>query len=141
MYRFLLFSVVCAAVCSAGCGNPLAKVTGRVTLDGKDITDGEIILVPEDPTQGPDAGKITAGKFDLMAKPGKKKVEIRATRELPPIKDPAMGGAGIPQFESIIPQKYNDKTELTLEVPPSGVADKLFELKSEKGRSPVPKGP
>jgi hypothetical protein len=130
MYRLLTVGLLAAVFCAAGCGGPkMVKVSGRVTLDGKDLPDGEIILVPDDPKQGPDAGKITDGRFELMARPGPKKVEIRASRELPPIKDKAMGGAGIPQFESIIPQKYNDKTELKLDVPDSGVQDKVFELK------------
>jgi len=127
----------------AGCEQKLVKVSGRVTLDGADLPDGDIVLVPEDPKQGPDAGKIVNGRFEVMAKPGKKKVEIRASKELPPIKDGAMGGAGIPRFESIINEKYNDKTELTLDVPAGGVNDQLFELKTVKTKAPptAPIGP
>lgn len=142
MVRSLIgFVLLGVAVGSSGCDSSLVQVTGQVTLDGKDLPDGEIIFVPEDPTQAPDAGKISNGKFDVLVKPGNKKVEIRASRELPPIKDEAMGEAGVPRFESIIPQQYNDKTQLTLEVPPTGVSNKLFELQGMKGQPASPREP
>jgi hypothetical protein len=143
MYRIGFSLILLVGIVGAiGCGGPkLVKVTGRVTLDGKDLEDGEITFVSKDPAIGPDAGKITGGRFDVMVKPGSKKVEIRASKQIGVIKDKAMGG-DFPQFESIIPDKYNEKSELTLDVPDAGVQDKLFELKSEK-RGPVrpPIGP
>ncbi|MDY3557570.1 hypothetical protein R5W23_000097 [Gemmata sp. JC673] len=124
--------------CLAGCGGPsVVKVSGRVTLDGKGVEDGEIVLVPTDPKLGPDAGKITGGRFELMAKPGAKKVEIRANREITGKKDGAMGSP-FKTFESIIPDRYNDRSELTLDVPTTDVTEKLFELKSEKRGSKAP---
>jgi hypothetical protein len=50
-------------------------VTGRVTFDGQFVEDGVITLNSLDPAVGSDAGR-----FDITAKQGPKKVEIRASR-------------------------------------------------------------
>ncbi len=141
MYRSILILVIGPVVFAIGCGGPkYVKVTGHVTLNGESVNDGEIILVPDDRKLGADAGKITNGNFELLAKPGAKKVEIRASREIKSMKDNAMGGS-TPQFESIIPPQYNDQSELKWTVSDSGEKDKLFELKGERGKTYVPRGP
>ncbi|HEY1191710.1 MAG TPA: hypothetical protein VGE74_29020 [Gemmata sp.] len=141
MSRSVLVALV-LVLGASGCGAPsLVKVSGRVTLDGKELEDGEISLVPADPKHGLDAGKITGGRFEFLAKPGMKKVAIRANREVTGKKDAAMGN-NFRQFESIVPERYNEKTELTLDVPTDGVVDHLFELQSDKrGSGADPKGP
>lgn len=113
----------------AGCGGDKGpkkyEVTGTVKFDGKDVTDGDITFTPEDKTVGPEAGKIVAGKYKLSAREGKNKVEITATRVVPGKKGP-MGTEDV--LEDLIPEKYNTKTELSVDVG-SGKTEHNFDLK------------
>ena len=105
--------LACVVCTSVSCNNSgLYKVVGDVTFDGQAIEDGDIALYPEDPTIGPDAGKIINGHYEIMAKPGKKKVDIRAARPSPTKK----GMFGEPLRENYIPVRYNTSTELTAEI-------------------------
>jgi len=63
-FVFLAILVVCAGVgCSGGPKlPPLARVTGRVTLDGKPVTTGIIVFVP-DTDKGND-GPMAVGAMD-----------------------------------------------------------------------------
>lgn len=124
MRRLIVFTA--AALLLAGCSPPKpVPVSGRVTLDGEDLAEGDIEFVSDNPAFGPEAGKVAQGRFELQARPGKNKVKITATRKLPP-------KGGFDYFESVIPAKYNEQTELTADVPGEGRSDLLFELKSDK---------
>ena len=103
------------------------EVTGTVTLDDKPLPEGDIIFVPDDKTQGAEAGKIKDGKYTLKAKPGPCHVKITATREIPGKKGP-MGNE--PAIEDYIPKQYNDETTLTENVG-KGKDHFDFKLKSE----------
>ena len=77
------------------------------------VDDGaDVVFVPSDETQTPEAGKIVQGEFTLQAQAGVKRVEIQATRESHDGKvDPTMGA--VPR-EEYIPAEYS-----------SGLADLL----------------
>jgi hypothetical protein len=111
---------------AAGCsGDRPVPVAGRVTLDGADLAQGEIQFVPDDPARGPEAGPVTNGRFELAARPGKHKVRVTAA------KSTGFKG-GFEYFESIVPARYNDATELTADVPAGGSRELKFELRSDK---------
>lgn len=124
MPRYAMAAVL--GLAAAGCsGDRPVPVAGRVTLNGADLPQGEIQFVPDDPARGPEAGPIADGRFDLLARPGKYKVRVTATKSV------GYKG-GFEYFESIVPARYNDNTELTAEIPSGGRKDLRFELKSDK---------
>jgi hypothetical protein len=108
-------SLVAAAVLAAGCGRPAAvPVSGTVTWDGKAMPDGKILFEDEDVKIPPASGDVKAGKYAVRVPPGKKKVRINASREVPGGKvDPAMGG--VPR-QSYVPARYNSDTTLSADV-------------------------
>jgi len=78
------------------------------------VADGGITLYPDDPTLQADAGSIVNGKYKFLASAGKKRVEIRASKEVPytgPSKSPRD-----PVFAEYIPANCHEKSELTLDV-------------------------
>ncbi len=122
-----LLAVLLAAVVAAGCGKSSPKlhdVNGTVKFDGQDVAEGDITFIPEDKSVGAEGGKIKAGRYTLKVKEGKNKVQILANRLIPGKKGP-MGEDAV---EPYIPEKYNDKTELTADVA-AGKTTHNFDLK------------
>lgn len=110
----------------SGCGRAADGVTrvpvsGKVTFSGEPVADGEIRLVAEDGKRT-DAGRIKEGAYSLQAVPGKKRVEIYATKEDPSKKVPSAvtPGGFEPVREMYIPEKYNAKTALKADVTETG---------------------
>ncbi len=127
--RWTIALTLLLVACGCGPSAPeLYDVTGTVTFDGQPVTDGEIILFPIEAGQTPDAGPIKDGKFAFKARPGEKKVDIQAVRKDPTktVPDPVTGTR--PALESYIPERYNTKTELTVEIGP-GQDPLEFDLK------------
>jgi len=117
-----------AVVLFAGCQtDPFVDVSGTVTLDGNPIPEGEIIFLAPDGSATPSAGPIRDGKFKCRATRGMKKVQINATRDTG-----RKEMDGWPIRESIIPERYNTRTELTADVGASKTNDFTFELSSKQ---------
>jgi hypothetical protein len=123
--------VVAAGGCDAG--PKKYPVAGTVTLDGKPIPDGHLLILPDSATaaEGPEYCPIKDGRYQGAASPGRKRVEIRADRKwhkLVPSDEP--GKMHYPLM-NYIPERYNDQSTLSLEVKPQpeNVAD--FPLKSK----------
>lgn len=115
----------------AGCGpgGPVKySVSGTVKVDATPLPTGHITLMPADGVGTPDAGTITDGKFSFLASPGKKRVEITATREKGGV-DPAMGQA---LREEYIGPEYNVESKLQAEVTPSGPNQYEFVVTEKK---------
>jgi len=115
MRRFVSIGMLACLWCVtfAGCnGTGLYKVVGEVTLDGQPVKEGDITFSSDDPHIAPEAGKIVNGHYEIMAKPGVKKVDIRAARLSPTVKN----AFGTPMSQNIIPVRYNTATELTADV-------------------------
>src|SRR4051812_34682504 len=121
-------SLVAAAVLAAGCGGPAGvPVSGTVSWDGKPMPDGKILFEDEDPKTPPASGDVKGGKYSLRVPPGKKKVRITASREVPGGKvDPVMGG--VPR-QSYVPARYNSDTTLSADVKAAGNNQFDFPLK------------
>jgi hypothetical protein len=132
----------------AGCGGKpykVAKVSGRVTLDGKPLAKAYITFVPmatkENIAPGPTAMDITdaEGRYTLTVDkdtPGavvnKCRIFITTLYGTRPANDE---DGGRPQMhlrklKDRVPEKYNLKTELTFDVPPGGTDQANFNLKS-----------
>jgi hypothetical protein len=109
--------------CGRG-GTPTYEVSGTVTWNGKSLPEGDIVFYPVDGAVAPDAGKVVDGRFHFRARAGRKRVEIRASREEGPI-DPVM--KSVPR-RSYIPRRYNDRSALTADVTPGGDNRYVFEL-------------
>jgi hypothetical protein len=121
---------------SAGCGSstPNERVYGKVTLDGTPVAKGTISLAPLE--SGPSAaGEIVDGQYSIgPAKgplPGQYKVSISAmTPTGKQEKDPDTGETWEVMRESI-PERYNSRTELIMEVKADGDNEFDYALSSK----------
>jgi hypothetical protein len=116
------------ALAALGCGSETCKVTGTVTFDGQLLPAGDIIFNDVQGVHGPEYAKINNGQFGLKVRPGDKRVEIRASREVPEKRTP-MG----PHVEDYIPSRYyGAQSELTAHITPDGDNRLSYSLTSEK---------
>lgn len=112
-----------------GCGgSDTLPVSGTVTFDGVAVGRGEISFVPTDGTAVA-GGVIENGQFAFEAKPGSKRVEIRASRPLPPERqsNPEMGTL----YEDYLPARFNRESTLAAEVTAEGERVYAFALTSK----------
>ena len=136
-------SAICALwiivlLVATGCGPSRperVRVSGDVTLDGQPVQDGEIIFTHIDQRLGAEAGRIVAGRFELMAKPGQQRVEINASREVPGTEGQGFRGGRL--LEDYIPERYNTATILSAEV----TRDRGQHFEFELLTTPPPPGP
>ena len=136
MKKRALYKIAATAFCSlvlgliVGCsggGQPLAEVTGTVTLDGKPVENISVVFQPEAPDQATSRGTSNAeGKFSLMynrdaagAVPGKHKVRFA-------VMDADATG--------LLPEKYTNtaKSGMTADVKQEGPNEFQFDLKSKR---------
>jgi hypothetical protein len=123
---------VLAAVAVIGCGKssqiPRVVVSGSVTLKGSPVEDGQIRYIPIEGTAGPvTMARVTGGKYvcdDKGGVPvGKHRVEISAwDPKLPP------GGRGEPTRPNLVPEKFNEQSELVETIADEGRVAKDFSL-------------
>lgn len=114
-----------ALLLTCGCGRAprTYTVSGRVTLDGEEIPEGQILFIPEDPALRTEGGPIRQGAYSFQAQAGRKRVEITATRPDPNART-AMG----PTYVDYIPERYNVRSTLSVEVTPDGTNQFIFSL-------------
>jgi len=131
-------------VALAGCqGKPygVAAVSGTVTLDGKPLPKASVTFVPmatkERQNPGPTAQGLTdeQGKFTVSVDPqtpgaviGKCRVYI-TTLLTDPADDRDAGGP-VKRVRDRVPSRYNQSTELVIDVPEHGTDKADFALKS-----------
>ena len=124
--------VVAVYLAAVGCGRPAGVVsTGTVTLDGKPVASGAIVFKPEDRSVAAEGSMIEAGRFRVVGKPGKRRVEISASAPAPGTPDPPTGPV---QFVEIVPPRYNAKSTLSVDVKEPGPNTFTFELDSDVKR-------
>jgi hypothetical protein len=142
MPRLLLASVLAMVV---GCGPApikVAKVSGRVRLDGKPLPKASVTFVPmatkENQAPGPTAQGITdaEGRYQLSvdtttpgAVVGKCRIFITTILSDPAIDDRDAGGP-IRKVRDKVPARYNQGTELQFDVPREGTDQANFDLSS-----------
>jgi hypothetical protein len=129
----------------AGCsGKPykVAKVSGRVSLDGKPLPRASVTFVPmgtkDNIAPGPTATGLTdaEGRYTLTIDKDTPGTVVHTCRIY--ITTRTGGGpandqdGGLPQKRprDKVPEKYNTRTELAYDVPPGGTDQANFDLKS-----------
>ena len=116
----------------AGCSNnKMADVKGTVTIDKNPIQEGTITFFPEDGKAPTTGGPITKGEYNVKVPVGLMKVSISMGKVVGKKKlypDPDSPYAEVK--EEALPAKYNEQSELKLEVTP-GTVQKDFDLTSK----------
>jgi hypothetical protein len=113
---------------SSGCGSggpALHGVSGKVSLDGKPITQGSITFVPSAGTKGPSGGSsIENGKYqvprDKGLVSGTYRVEIRSQRSTgkkTPAQSPSPPGTMMDEMKEAVPVEFNSASTLEVEIP------------------------
>ena len=125
----MLAASVFAAACSTGPAT--GEVSGTVQVDGKTPPAGSSITFFPSDGKAPSAGAlIDNGRYAARVPVGTAKVEIRVPRVLAKSKAAKQGpGAEGDVVEESLPAKYNDQTELRLDVKP-GKNSKDWDLKT-----------
>ena len=106
-----------------------AELSGTIMVDGKPLEKGSIGFAPADGNGQTAGGEVMAGKYSVKVPIGLMKVEIRYPKVVGKKKDyDAPGGKFYDLFDESLPAKYNDETQLTLEIK-SGKNQKDWDLK------------
>ncbi|WP_339731775.1 hypothetical protein [uncultured Gimesia sp.] len=138
--KFHLLTITFALSLSlAGCGAAAtgpdrAIVTGKVTFEGKPVSQGQIWFLPAAGREAPQAGAaIIDGQYRVENKGGVPigacQVKITAERPEADVKIVADGGPEEIPTRQYLPARYNEKTELTVEIKPSSEPfEKNFDL-------------
>ena len=117
----------------AGCGDNsgLVEVKGKITLDGTPVEKGAITFIPVDGKTRTAGSEIKEGKYLARVAPGTMKVSISAPKVIgkKPLYD-VPNSRERDVTEEVLPARYNEETELRLEVKPGGV-EKTWDLKSQ----------
>ena len=140
VYPITVLAVLALGI-GAGCGSPEGPelpVTGRVTLDGTPLADGEVTFEAADGRDRSYYGRIEAGEFSFESTVGLKRVRIS---QLERVDDPdgVPGTPGDPvgpenpafRMEERIPARYNVQSELEVEVTQGGPNEFTFDLTSD----------
>lgn len=125
------FFPAAACVFIAGCGTaayegpPRFAVSGKVTFNGEPVHGGTISFVPENDKNRPAGGPIENGAYSVPEEKGPNAGKYRVliywnkpTGEQ--VLDAEDTGEMVPVVEQVIPARYNDSTELTVEVKSGG---------------------
>lgn len=106
-----------------------ATVTGKIMIDGAEPPSGLNISFEALDGKAKSGGvTVTGSSYVANVEPGKYRVVIRA----PKFKSAGKGGGGMAgdTFEETLPAKFNDKSELTLDVT-AGKNNKDWDLKTK----------
>jgi hypothetical protein len=131
-WMFAIATIV-VLLLSAGCHRSgLAPVTGKVTVDGTPLADGTISFESVDRLQPTAGGVIKNGTYTVSMTTGPKIVRIQGFKVVGqrPLNPSDPHGPMTPLKKQILPEKYNAKSTLRLDVGPAGV-EKSFELTSK----------
>jgi hypothetical protein len=120
MSRASLAVTILAAFMAPGCSEPTTGVvTGTVTVDGAPAKSGSIAFFPVDGKSSTSGAEIVGGQYSAKASFGTHKVEIRVPKVVGEKKLYDTADSPVKQIlEESLPPRYNDETELTLEVKP-----------------------
>lgn len=120
--RRLQMAAVSLLICGlTGCGSSRpdqGRITGDVSLDGVPITDGRIQFEDVQGQASSAGGKIENGSYDVLSPVASMKVRIVAYREVPGKFIEMNPGVKTPFIEQYIPTKYNETSDLTVDIKP-----------------------
>jgi hypothetical protein len=133
----ILFAAPVVIFFAGGCGGskyPTAPVSGTVTMDGKPLANGSLTYQPEGGGMASHGRTDESGRYTLKsirddfdgAVVAKHRVIIRTVGKS---STDTSSDRADPTAVDPIPKKYNDATELTMEVPAEGRDDADFDLK------------
>jgi len=120
--RGSLFLLLCGLALASGCNTGPARygLTGNVDLDGSPLSEGELTFLPKTPGLRPAGARVKAGNYAVDLEKGTYEVKVHATKTVPlEPGEPSVSGEKDKQV-SIIPERYNEKTELSVDVTSSG---------------------
>ncbi len=136
MFRGIVLTVAIFAVSFfAGCpsdGPQMYPVSGKVTCNGKPLTEGYVLFSGSGPTAN---CPIKDGEYSGETTAGKKKVEIYSswetgeTQEVPDQDNP--GETITEKVIETIPDKFNEKSELSVEIKEGDNSGVDFNLKTD----------
>lgn len=118
-----------AALLMSGCAEPTTGVvTGTITVDGRPAKSGSIAFFPVDGKSITAGAEILDGEYTAEVPLGASKVEIRVSKVVGERKLYDAPNSPIkPLLAEALPARYNDETELRLDVQP-GENRKDFQL-------------
>ncbi len=121
-----LFLIATIVLMSLGCSDEvvLRRITGVVTLDGKPLDNGQVVITPVDQKSSAAAAEIVNGQFSCPVMPGEKKVSIQSFSG-------GINEMGFPIGKELLPEKYNDETTLTISVENKNGQSFAFDLDSK----------
>lgn len=128
--RLTCLLLVFALTVIAGCGSPkdIGTVSGTVTIDGQPAEKGSITFMPMEGGNPSSGATIENGKYSASVWPGKSKVEIRVPKVVGETKLYNTPDSPVQQIlTEVLPARFNDRTELELEVQ-LGKNEKNWEL-------------
>lgn len=124
-------TTLAAAGCSQNDGPQTYPVSGTVTYEGKPLKEGQIAFIPDTTKVNvgpPYSCKVVDGKFSGKSTPGIKKIEVYGsweTGEMMQMDD----GSGQTPVRKAIPSKFNELSEIEIELKPEANEDLAIELK------------
>ena len=132
--RFLLIAVYCIIpFLLLGCGSSdVASVVGTVEVNGQPLANGTISFGPAEGDGDAASATITNGAYEVRIAPGPKVIQITGPRVTGQRK--AYEGPGAPMIDIIeesIPEQYNVRTTLKMDVQP-GKNTKTWTLQTNK---------
>lgn len=118
MTRIAYAALFLASICSIGCEQPnVGFVSGTVTVDGHPAQSGSIAFFPVDGRSSTAGAAIELGRYAAKVAPGVSRVEIRVSKVVGQQKlYDAPDSPVQPLLAEALPARYNDQTELTLDV-------------------------
>lgn len=115
----------------AGCnGQSMADVSGTVKVDGQPLAQGAILFTPVDGKTQTAGGTIDNGHYSVMVPVAAMRVSISQMKFL---RKRNLYGPGSPEYtqnQEGLPARYNEKTELRLDVKP-GKNEKNWDVQSK----------
>jgi len=107
----------------AGCtDSSMSVVKGQVTFDGQPIDKGSISFFPRDGQSKTTGGEITAGAYSVQVPVGLMEVKISMPKVVGQKKlYNKPDSPSYPLHAEALPDKYNKKSDLTLDVTAGGV--------------------
>lgn len=128
---YLLPLVVCLITGCDSADSNTGIVQGTITIDGQLPAKGSMSFSPLDGSS-PTAGcNIVEGRYEAIVPLGTAKVEIRVPKQVGERKIRNTPDSPVrPVIEEVLPPKYNDQTELEVDVVP-GETECNFDLSSK----------